>query len=175
MDILSRDELKTLMEAETVGYPSVSMYMPTFRAGRSDVQQNPVRLKKLLREVRERLEKIGLRRTEADAYLQPAQRLLDDSSFWVNMSDGLVVFISKDYFRYYRLPIQLPELVVVANRFHVKPLFSMFVADKRFYVMAISQKIIRLLQCTRFSFSELDIAGKFPRSVAEALQYDDID
>ncbi len=175
MDILSKGELKTLMEVETVDCISVSMYMPTFRAGRTDVQQNLVRLKKLLREVQERLEKIGLRRTEADAHLQSAQRLLDDSSFWVNMSDGLVIFISKDYFRYYRLPLQLPELVVVANRFHVKPLVPMLASDKRFYVMAISQKTVRLLQCTRFSFSELDIAGKIPRSLAEALQFDDID
>lgn len=175
MDILSRDELKTLMEIETVGCISVSMYMPTFRAGRTDVQQNPVRLKKLLREVQERLKKIGLRRSEADAYLQSAQRLLDDSSFWVNMSDGLAVFISNDYFRYYRLPIQLPELVVVANRFHVKPLLPMFGSDRRFYIMAISQKTVRLLQCTRFGFNELDIAGKIPRNLAEALKYDDFD
>jgi hypothetical protein len=175
MDIFPKDDLRTLVEAQTVGCICVSIYMPTYRAGRTDVQQNPVRLKKLLREAQERLRRIGLRRTEADAYLQSAERLLDDSFFWVNMSDGLVIFLSKDYFHYYRLPIQLPELVVVANRFHVKPLLPMFAVDGRFYAMAISQKVVRLLQCTRFGFNELDIAGKIPRSLAEALRFEDID
>lgn len=174
MDIFSRDELKKLTEVETVGCISVSIYTPTFKAGRADVQQNPVRLKKLLREAQERLEETGLRRTEADAYLQPAQRLLDDSAFWVNMSDGLVVFLSQDYFRYYRLSIQFPEMVIVANRFHIKPLLPMLATNGRFYVMAISQNVVRLLRCTKFSFNELDISGKVPRSLAEALRFDDI-
>jgi len=175
MDILSKDELKRLVEVQTIGCISISIYMPTFKAGRADVQQNPVRLKKLLRETRKQLEKIGLRRPEADHYVLPAERLFDDSSFWVNMSDGLVIFLSQEYFRYYRLPIQLPELVVVANRFHVKPLLSMLATDGRFYVMAISQNTVHLLQCTRFTSHEIDIAGKIPRSLAEALRFEDVD
>ncbi len=51
----------------------------------------------------------------------------------------------------------------------------MLALDGRFYVMAISQKAVRLLQCTRFGFNELDIAGKIPRSLAEALRFEDID
>ena len=173
--ILTKDELRTLVGVQTVGCICVSIYMPTYRAGRADVQQNPVRLKKLLREAHQRLEKNGLKRVEASNYLEPAQKLLDDSFFWVNMSDGLVIFLSKDYFRYYRFPTQLPELVAVANRFLVKPLLPVLAVDGRFYVMAISQKAVRLLQCTRFSFNELNIAGKIPQSLAEALQFENID
>jgi len=174
-DIFTKDELRTLVEVQTVGCICVSIYMPTYRAGRADVQQNPVRLKKMLREAHQRLEKNGLKRVEATAYLEPAQRLLDDNFFWVNMSDGLAIFLSKDYFHYYRFPTQLPELVAVANRFLVKPLLPVLAVDGRFYVMAISQKAVRLLQCTRFSFNELNIAGKIPQSLAEAFKFDDID
>ncbi len=175
MDILTKDELKKLVEVQTIGCISVSIYMPTFRAGRAEVQQNPVRLKNLLREARKQLEKIGLKRPEIEDYLQPAEKLLDDSSFWENMSDGLVIFLSQEYFRYYRLPIQFPEVVFVANRFHIKPLLPMLATDGRFYITAISQKTVRLLRCTRFGFEELDIAGKIPRSLAEALPFEDVD
>jgi len=72
-DTFSRDELRSLLETETVGCVSPSLYMPTFRAGRADVQQNPVHLKKLIVKARQRLEDAGLRRPEADAYLQPVQ------------------------------------------------------------------------------------------------------
>ena len=175
MDNISKDELKKLVAIQTVGCISVSLYMPTFRPGRADVQQNPVRLKKLLRQVREQLEQIGLRRPEADAYLQPAENLPNDSSFWLDMSDALVIFLSKDYFRYYRLPVPFNELVMVANRFHVKPLLPLLAADGRFFVLALSQNAVRLLQCTHFSFEELDISGKIPQSMAEALRFDDVD
>ena len=175
MDFFSKDKLRTLVEIQTIGCICVSIYLPTYRAGRADVQQNPVRLKKLLRDAQEQLMKIGLRRPEADAYLQPAQRLLEDSFFWTTMSDGLAIFLSKDYFSYYRLPTPFPELVIVANRFHVKPLLPLLATDGRFYIMAISQNIVRFLHCTRFSFNEVNIAGKVPQSLAEALQFDDIE
>lgn len=175
MDIFSKDELKTLVETQTVGCSCVSLYMPTNRSGRTDVQQNPVRLKKLLREAHKHLLATGLKKPEVESYLEPANRLLEDTFFWMNMSDGLAVYLSKDYFRYYRVPVPFPELSVVANRFHVKPMLPLLTVDGSFYVMALSQKAVRLLHCTRFSFDELDIKGKIPRSVAEALQYDHFD
>ncbi len=174
MEIITKDDLNELIKLETVGCICVSMYMPTFRTGRVDVQQNPIRLKKLLKEAEERLEKIGLKRTETDKYLQQAKALLDDSSFWVNMSDGLVVFLSLDYFRYFRLSIPLPEMAVVGNRFQISPLLPLLATDQRFYVMAVSQNSVRLLRCNRFSHDELDIKGIIPLSLSDALKYDDI-
>ena len=175
MDVFSKSDLKALIGVETVGCVSISLYMPTIKAGRAEIQQNPVRLKHLLHQARERLEKIGLKPVEAERYLRPAERLLDDNFFWVNMSDGLVIFLSQDYFRYYRLPVQFPEMLIVADRFHVKPLLPLLASDGRFYAIAISQKVVRLLECTRFGFRELNIAGKIPGSVAEALNIAGID
>ena len=174
MEIITRDDLNELIKLETVGCICVSLYMPTFRTGRTDVQQNPVRLKKLLKEAEDRLEKIGLKRTETDKYLKQARALLDDSSFWVNMSDGLAVFLSLDYFRYFRLSIPLPEMVVVGNRFQISPLLPVLATDQWFYVIAISQNSVRLLHCNRFSYDELDIKGKIPLSLSDAMQFDDI-
>jgi hypothetical protein len=175
MDIFPKDEFKTLVAVQTAGCVSISIYMPTYRAGRAEVQQNQIRLKKMLREAQERLEKSGLRRPEAEDYLRPIAGLVDDSSFWVEAGDGLAVFLAKDYFRYFRLPVAFPELLETAESFHIRPLLPMLAADGRFYVLALSQNAVRLLQCTRFGFHELDIAGKIPRSLAEALRYDDTD
>jgi hypothetical protein len=174
MEIFTKSNIEELIKFETVGCICVSLFMPTFRTGRVDVQQNVIRLKALLESAKERLGKIGLKRTEADDYLQPVYLLLDDSSFWLNMGDGLAVFFSKDYFKYYRLAMSLPELLVVANRFHTRPLLPLLAANTAFYVVAISQHKVRLLRCNRFSFDELDIKGKIPLSLSEALQFDDI-
>jgi hypothetical protein len=44
----------------------------------------------------------------------------------------LAVFIAPETFLYYRLPIAFEEVFSVSNRFSVKPLLSIFMADKRF-------------------------------------------
>ncbi len=75
-------------------------------------------------------------------------------------------------FRYYRLPLNFDALVVVTNRFHIKPLLPLFSSDGQFYVLALSQNEVRLLQGTRYSVSEVNLE-RVPTSLTEALRYDD--
>jgi hypothetical protein len=169
VSLLSRAELRTLTERYE-GW-CVSIFMPTHRAG-AEIQQGPIRLKNLLGQAEERLVASGLRTPEAQELLEPAQRFLSDSLFWQRQSDGLAIFLSPELFRHYRLPFDFEQLVVVAERFHVKPLLPLLSGDGRFYVLAISQNEIRLLQGTRYSVGELDLE-EVPSSLAEALRYDD--
>jgi hypothetical protein len=167
MKILSREELGALMQ--TPGNPAASIYMPIHRTG--DIEQDPIRLKNLLTEAEGQLVQYGLRVSDAREVLEPAQRLLPDWDFWQHQGDGLGVFLSPDTFRYYRLPCTLQELVVVSGRFHIKPLLQLSSEDGVFYVVAVSQNQVRLLQCTRYHVREVT-----PESVAskltEALRYD---
>jgi len=149
----------------------VSIFMPTHRVG-PETQQDPIRLKNLLAQAEERLLAAGLRTPEARQLLAPAHALLSDGLFWRYQSDGLAVFLTQDTFRYHRLPFDFDELVVVADRFHLKPLLSVLGSDERFYVLALSQNEVRLLEGTRFSVSEVDLED-VPPSLAEALRHDD--
>jgi hypothetical protein len=149
----------------------VSIYMPTHRAGRG-IQQDPIRLKNLLGEAEDALTLSGLRTPEAQELLEPAEKLLQGSLFWQRQSDGLALFLSPGVFRYYRLPFDFDELVVVTDRFHIKPLLPLLSGDGRFYVLALSQNEVRLLQGTRYSVSEVALEGA-PESLAEALRYED--
>jgi len=167
MKILSREDLGILVQASTG--PAVSMYMPTHTAG--ETEQDPIRLKNLVQEAEGQLVEYGLRAPDAHALLEPALQLVPDAHFWQHQSNGLAVFLSPDMFRYYRLPYQFPELVVVGERFHVKPLLPLFSEDGVFYVLAISQKRVRLLQCTRYHAREVTPEAA-PVSLGEALKYD---
>jgi hypothetical protein len=149
----------------------VSIYMPTHRAG-FDIQQDPIRLKNLLGEAEERLLAGGLRTPKAKKLLEPAEKLLQDGLFWQRQSDGLAMFLSPEVFRYYRLPFDFDKLVVVSDRFHIKPLLPLLSGDGWFYVLALSQNAIRLLQGTRRSVSEVNLEDT-PDSLAEALRYND--
>ncbi|NIM18687.1 MAG: hypothetical protein GTO51_00330 [Candidatus Latescibacteria bacterium] len=168
MDLVSKDELKALIDVREG--PCISLYMPTFKAGRQ-VEQNRIRYKNLLRSAERRLLGYGMRSKEVRFQMDPFLSLLEDSLFWQYQCDGLAIFASREDFCCYRLPLSFNELVVVTDRFHIKPLLPLLYGDGRFYVLAISQNNIRLFQSTRDNMNEMKLSDS-PRSLGEALKYD---
>lgn len=170
MSLLPRKDIEPLLRA--AGGPCVSIFLPTFRAG-GERQQNPIRLKNVVRDVAERLEEDwGMRSPDADELLDPIKRLVDDNSFWLHQSDGLALFLSPDTFKSFRLPVQLRELAVVEKRFHLKPLLPLLSGDGdgHFYILSLSRKNIRLLSASRFRVDEIDLESQgVPTSFTEAL------
>ncbi len=165
MDVVTINDLKALIEPQDG--PCVSLFMPTHRAG-ADTQQDPIRFRNLLRQVEERLFTRSLRTPDVNAFIAPARKLHADAAFWWHQSDGLAVFLAQDLLHYYRVPLNLRELATVAERFHVKPLLPLFTGDGRFYVLAISQNAVRLLQGTRYNVDEIEVPN-MPASLADAL------
>jgi hypothetical protein len=165
LSVITREDIQNLLQIP--GRPCVSIYMPTFRAG-AETQQNPIRLKNLLRRVQERLEERGMRSADAAELMRPARELVDAPAFWQTQSEGVAIFLAPGLFRSYRLPTSLDELAVVENRFHLKPLFTVLANEGRFYVLALSLKNIRLIAATRYRAEELELPG-VPRSLQEAL------
>jgi hypothetical protein len=94
-----------------------------------------------------------------------------DSGFWRRQSDGLALFVAADTFQTYRLPLPFSELVVIADRFHVKPLLPFFASDGHFYILALSQNQVRLLEGTRHTVDEVALE-ELPQSLADALQFE---
>ena len=76
---ITREEIRELLQLP--GKPCVSIYMPTVRAG-LEAQQNPIRLKNLLRSVHEKLAETGMESTEAAELMAPVRELVDDPTFW---------------------------------------------------------------------------------------------
>jgi hypothetical protein len=145
--------------------------MPTQRAGKES-EQNAVRLKNRLVEAETGLEAAGLRAPEVRELLEPARTLLSDATFWQHQSDGLALFVSGETLRYFRLPLDFAPLTVVGDRFHLKPLLSLFAGDGRFYVLALSQGEVRLLQGTRYSVGQVNLEN-VPKGLADALKWDE--
>jgi hypothetical protein len=167
MDLLNRDELRRLAELEDE--VCVSLYMPTFRH-ESDWSQNTTRLKNLLRDARDQLRDQGHREDHVDDVLADARQLLDRPSFWrSNIGDGLALFITADTTESLRLPLTFDEVVVVEDRFHLKPLFPLIASNNRFYLMALSTSDVRLFQGTHQTMSEVERTD-IPADIIEALR-----
>lgn len=170
--LLSRSELEGL--TSTYDEWHVSIYMPTRKAGK-DVLENSVRLGNLLDEAQAQLVSEGMPRPEAENLLSPARALLEDEVFWQRQGDGLAVFLAEGLARKYQLPLEFGELVVVSDRFHLKPLLSVLSNNGRFYVLALSQHETRLLQGTRHRIGEinLDDREQVPESIVDVLKWED--
>lgn len=168
MNVLSAEEIKGLMEAHD--QPCVSIYMPTHRRGK-EIDQDPIRLKNLLRLAEERMVDQGMRSADAAKLLERPRKLLDNSHYWRHQSDGLAIFLSPDSYREYRMPNRFDELCVVTDRFHIKPLLSVITTDGRFYLLEISQNEIRLFQGSRDALGEVDLED-VPTSLRDTLDPD---
>jgi hypothetical protein len=162
---VSLEELKSIMTG--THSPAVSLFLPTHRAG-PEIQQDPIRLKNLLKQAEQQLIAKGSRPADARELLQPISDLLDDAGFWRQQDDGLAIFRSSRIFRMYRVPLALDEFCSVADRFYLKPLLPLLINDGRFYILALSHKAVRLLDCSRDGVHEIDLPD-VPQGIQEGL------
>lgn len=169
IDVVSPEALRQLVQVQKPH--CVSMYLPTHRAGR-ELSQDPIRLKNLLGQAHAELVASGMRGRDADELLAPATALRTATGFWSELSDGLALFLGPDGMRSFRLPNPVEELVVVSDGFHLKPLLAVVATGEVFYVLALSQGKVRLLQGGRYGLSELELVDT-PESLTEALWFDD--
>lgn len=169
MDLFTKEDLKTLMRNRQ--RPAISIYLPTQRG---ETKESRIRWKNCVSDAEKRLVAQGMRSPEAKELLAPAHELSADSSFWQHQSDGLACFLAPEFFRVYRLPVALDEIVVTANEFHIKPLLPLLSGDGYFYVLALSQNCVRFLQGTRDSIRAIDLKG-VPANQEEALRRHDVD
>jgi hypothetical protein len=154
MDLFINRDVQRLSAVENAW--CVSIFLPTHRTG-TQMQQDPIRLKNLLREAEDQLRAAGVRQPDATSLLEPVEALFSDRDFWQHQSDGLAVFASEGQFERFRVPLPLEQLVIVAPRFQLKPLFPLLTGDGHFYILALSQNEVRLLEATRHSVGEIEV------------------
>jgi hypothetical protein len=90
------------------------------RAG-PEVHKDPIRLKNLLRQATDALQADGVRAPMLHSVLAPPRRLVNDGLFGQHQSDGLALYSRPGWCRSLRVPLDLPELAVVAERFPHQP------------------------------------------------------
>src|SRR5690606_1372798 len=144
--------------------PCISIYQPTHRH-HPGTEQDPVRFRGLIR----RVEGL-LARRPADArerLVRPLARL-DDPSFWEHQKDRLAAFRTPDELAVYQLSARVPEVAVVSDTFHTKPLVRFLNRNRRYYLLAISRSSVSLYHGDREGLSEVDLAG-VPGDLQDAL------
>lgn len=170
MSVLTVEQIRSLVEQPKSW--SISIYMPTIVAG-TETRQNEIRFKNLIRQALQKLQETGLSEEEANQFLSPMLEAIDnEEDFWQQQDRGLAIFVTDGFYRYYKVPRDLFELVVVTDQFHIKPLLPLLTEDGTFYVLELSQKQVKLFEGDRTHLREVHVPG-LPRNMDEVLQYDE--
>ncbi|MGJ3507456.1 hypothetical protein [Enemella sp. A6] len=152
-DIVDEVTPDTLKELAGLQSPVVSLMLPTHR-DRIDTRHDSLILRNLAQEAAGQLRDQG---ADADAVLAPIMRLVDDGGFWRRQGDGLAVFADAEQHHVFRVPRRLPQLARVGAAPLLWPLFRVASGDEAFYILAFSQKSVRLFEGSRDSIHELEL------------------
>jgi hypothetical protein len=166
--MISRSQLNQLIEHE--GYPCVSIYIPTFRVGQE--QEDQIRFKNGVQKAQNELEDSGMERADALAFLAKGHQLIDNDDFWRHQQEGLAVFIGKDFFAQYTLPVHFKQHTSVDQHFHIRPLMPLFTEQTDFYLLALSQNEVRFFKGDRHSIHAVDVSEHVPPNMDKALMLD---
>jgi hypothetical protein len=144
MNFLKGEPMNSFLNDWTAGVfskikpPCLSLYQPTHRH-HPDNQQDPIRFRNLTRELER-----SLRQKHSDhdvrLLLRPFQALAEDRDFWNYTFDGLAVLAASGIFRVYKLHRPVREMAVVADTFHIKPLFRIFQSADRYQVLGLNRQ-----------------------------------
>lgn len=158
-------DLKSLLAVDT--RPCVSLYQPTHRQ-HPENQQDPIRFRNLIKQAEASLQR-AYRTQEIEPLLAPYRTLAGDADFWNHTTDGLAVFGAPGLFRIVRLQRPVPELLVVADSFHVKPMLRIVQSADRYQVLSVNRREIRLFEGNRDALDEIELAPGVPRTITQAL------
>lgn len=139
MSTLNRTQLREL--AEPGKGPCLSIFVaasPPVSNPRSD------RLNKLVRRGEQDLKSQGVPTEVVEQIVRPIRDIGLRKPSWHTEQEGAAVFSSPGFFRHYAVDSDVPEIAVASNRFHLSPLFSAVEAQRRYCLLALSQKGVRL-------------------------------
>ncbi len=163
MALLSDDFPGLLLEAREG--PCLSLYQPTHRQ-HPDNQQDPIRFRNGVRALEASLQQQYPNR-ELQALLEPFHALGTNEAFWNTALDGLAVLGAPGFFRVYRLQRAVPERVVVADSFHLKPLLRIAQSADRYRILGLSRHEAKLFEGNRDVLDEVELLTGIPRSPAD--------
>jgi len=165
MDHLEEDYPERLLAPRVP--PCLSLYQPTHPA-RPDKLQDPIRFRNLVRSLEALLaQRYAVR--DAAPVLAPLRALAEDHGFWNHVEHGLAVLRSRDEFRVYRLQRSVPELALVADSFHTKPLLRIQQSADRYQILALRRDRVELYEGNRDALARIDLAPQVPATAADEL------
>lgn len=148
----------------------ISIYIPTQRVGEN--KESRLTLKNTVSAVEKKLMDLGLKRTEADEYVDPIRKIVEDTSIWRLLSDAMVIYRSKDYFVVKLVPLSTQEYFLVSDKFYLLPMLDLFNQDNNYFIFLLSLKKNKLYEATLHEIAEIRSEDMLPGDLYDTIGHD---
>ncbi len=150
--------------------PCVSIYQSTERHSLTD-KQSIIKFKNALKAVEKSMEEKYSDKEIKEA-MKPLLEIQEDRIFWNKAKEGVCVLSAEGETIVYNLKRPVPDLAVVANSFHIKPLIRNFQSADRYHLLGISRDEFQLFEGNRYGFEQVDLGEDVPNTLEEILGKD---
>lgn len=148
-------------------WPSVSIYLPVDHQG-IHTDADRLRLRNLVKKAVERLVADRIRESVAEEMLTGAVTLGSDDKAWAGGPSGLALFITGKSTEALWVDVAMPEMVVVGDRFYLRPLYSAYTGEKKAWALAIDGNKTRLFHLDAATIDEMEL----PKGTSASLKAD---
>ena len=171
MGIFSVEEIEELAAVKSEF--CVSIFIPTHRFG-EEVNNglDRIRFKTEIENVQNQLLKKGYQERFIVTFLDPALKLYNDVLAWRHMQEGLALFIGENFYKQVSYPIRFKTESFIAKDFIITPLLPLLVQNGAFFILNLSQKLIKFYKATPLSIEQIDLENtEVPVRMEDYMQY----
>ena len=115
-------------------------------SGHQHVGAARIELGNLGKEALQQLDTAGFDKRRRAALAEQLDDLAADDEFWRVQANSLAILLTPDTMRTYRLPDRLHDMVMVSDRFHLKPLLRAITFPNHAFVLALAEIDPRLIE-----------------------------
>lgn len=151
--------------------PCVSVYVDGGEPDR-DAEQTRIKFKDRIREAAASLgvdPDTTAEGSEQHPLIAGLRGAIGSESLWPGQREGLCVFASPDRLIVRRTPERVPDLAVVADSFHVRPLIRIVNDTRRLRLLCVSAERVAMFDSDGRTLSPIALHGSVPTSIHEAL------
>ncbi|MEX0844492.1 MAG: hypothetical protein WD022_04390 [Balneolaceae bacterium] len=167
MSVVNRETIEHLINEtrET----NISIFIPTHKTG-EEGKQDSIRLKKVLQKVKKDLLERGWKEPDIESLFKRVQSKTDENQFWLHQNKGLALYVNKDYFDYFQIPVSPKEDYYIAENFLITPLLELQNHHSIYHVLVLSQNETKMFKIAPDETTEVPFVS-VPTSMKEHLKY----
>jgi len=164
--IVSFEDLRTLAAA-TGPCVTIALEIPNPAQVRTEVKNAVRDIEKRIAE--KRIGDADLKPEAANALLEPIHTLAATLETEGDWGIGMDIYRSPGLFRYFFVPAPVKQFVTIDNQFQIRPLLQRLSRPQEFFLLALSEKHVRLFRCTFTSAEEVPLPPTAPHSLENWL------
>jgi hypothetical protein len=170
---ITKEQLAKLASCNTEH--CITVYMPTHQSGfEKNEQKDAIAFKNALQQISYKLRQQNVDQDTIEQLLKPGYELLRQNEFWLNLAMGLAIFISKDQFRYVKLPYEPKEVIMVNTSYYLSPLIPLITSSDYFYLLVFSKKQAKLFRADQFGMVHIPVP-EMPRGIDDVVHFEEKD